>query len=289
MAIRKRKAGGFNTFTACISTTMVLVLIGTVAFFISVADNFGRSVRENLSVEILLSDSISQKQTKDLQAYLSKQVPVKSVTYTSKEQVAKDQSELLGSDPEEFYGVNFYPASFELLIKADYANKDSLNKYLPAIKSRPFVTEVILPDELMDDINRNIHMAAIFLLSIALLQVFVSLALINNTMRFSAYANRYTIYTMRLLGARQNFIRRPYLRQAFWIGFVASLLALSLLAGALQILLKWDAAFQQYIDLKVYVVTCSSVAIIGILLTVVCAFFSVTRILRLSGDKIHLQ
>ena len=70
---------------------------------------------------------------------------------------------------------------------------------------------------------------------------------------------------------------------------MASLLALGLLAGALQILLKWDAAFQQYIDLKVYIVTCSSVAVIGILLTVVCAFFSVTRILRLSGDKIHLQ
>lgn len=289
MAIRKRTAGGFNSFTACISTAMVLVLLGTVVFFVSVADNLGRTMKENFSVQVLLSDSISQGQTYELQTFLRKQVPVRLVSYTSKEKATKEQAEVLGSDPEEFLGNSPYPASFELLLKADYANNDSLRKYMKAVKTRPFVTDVIYPEDLMDAVNRNIHTASIVLLCIALLLGFVSFALISNTMRFSAYANRHTIYTMRLIGARQSFIRRPYLRQAFWIGLIASLVALALLAGALHALLKWDDGIRALLSTDVLVLTCGCVIITGILLTVICAFFSVTRFLRLSGDKIHLQ
>lgn len=289
MVKKKRTAGGFNTFTACISTAMVLVLLGTVVFFVSVADNLGRTMKENFSVQVLLSDSISQHQAYQLQTFLRKQKPVRTVSYTSKEKATKEQAEVLGSDPEEFLGNSPYPASFELLLKADYANNDSLKKYMKAVRTRPFVTDVIYPQNLMDAVNKNIHTASVVLLCIALLLAFVSFALIGNTMRFSAYANRYTIYTMRLIGARQRFIRKPYLWQAFWIGLVASLLAIAILFGAMQALLSWDEGIRTLLTPDVIVLTCGSVLITGILLTVMCAFFSVTRFLRLSGDKIHLQ
>ncbi|MCQ2293545.1 MAG: permease-like cell division protein FtsX [Bacteroidaceae bacterium] len=289
MAIRKRKAGGFNSFTACISTAMVLVLLGTVVFFVSVADNLGRTMKENFSVQVLLSDSISKSQTYELQTFLRQQKPVRTVSYTSKEKATKEQAEVLGSDPEEFLGNSPYPASFELLLKADYADNDSLGKYMKAVKARPFVTDVIYPEDLMEAVNSNINTASLVLLAIALLLGFVSFALISNTMRFSAYANRYSIYTMRLIGARQSFIRRPYLRQAFWIGLIASLLAIALLWAALQVLLSWDEGIRTLLTSKVLVFTCGTVIVTGLLLTVICAFFSVTRFLRLSGDQIHLQ
>lgn len=196
---------------------------------------------------------------------------------------------MLGSDPEEFLGHSPYPASFELLLKADYADNDSLDKYMEVVRRRPYVTDVIYPQDLMEAVNKNVKTASIVLLCIAVLLGLVSFTLISNTMRFSAYANRYTIYTMRLIGARRSFIRRPYLWQAFWIGLVAALLAILVLSGCLHALLSWDDGIRSLITPRVVATTGGTVLVVGILLTVLCAFFSVTRFLRLSGDKIHLQ
>lgn len=286
---RKRIIGGFSRITACISTTMVLILLGTVVFFVSVADNLGRSLKENFSVEVLLSDSISHHEAYLTQSFLKKLPPVRQISYTSKQEATQQQAEVLGSDPEEFLGHSPYPASFELLLKADYADNDSLDKYMEVVRRRPYVTDVIYPQDLMEAVNKNVKTASIVLLCIAVLLGLVSFTLISNTMRFSAYANRYTIYTMRLIGARRSFIRRPYLWQAFWIGLVAALLAIFVLSGCLHALLSWDDGIRSLITPRVVATTGGTVLVVGILLTVLCAFFSVTRFLRLSGDKIHLQ
>lgn len=289
MVKRKRSAGGFNTLTACISTTMVLVLLGTVVFFVSVADNLSRNMKENFSVQVLLSDSISHHQAFEMQQFLRRQKPVRHVSYTSKEAATREQAEVLGSDPEEFLGHSPYPASFELLLKADYANNDSLRQYMPAVRKRPFVTDVIYPQDLLDSVNRNLQTVSVVLLTLAILLAFVSLALINNIMRFSAYANRYNIYTMKLIGARWSFIRRPYLLQAMWIGLVASLAADGILYGVICALMGWDEAIVQLLTPSVLLLTFGSVPAVGLTLTLLCAFFSVNRFIRLRGNKIYLQ
>ncbi len=289
MVKRKRSAGGFNTLTACISTTMVLVLLGTVVFFVSVADNLSRNMRENFSVQVLLSDSISHHQAFEMQQFLRRQTPVRHVSYTSKEAATREQAEVLGSDPEEFLGHSPYPASFELLLKADYANNDSLRKYMPAVRKRPFVTDVIYPQDLLDSVNRNLQTVSVVLLTLAILLAFVSLALINNIMRFSAYANRYNIYTMKLIGARWSFIRRPYLLQAMWIGLIASVAADGILYGVIYALMGWDEAIVQLLTPTVLLSTFGIVPAVGLSLTLLCAFFSVNRFIRLRGNKIYLQ
>lgn len=268
---------------------MVLVLLGTVVFFVSVADNVGRTMKENFSIQVLLSDSISNKETQDMQKYLGKLKPVRTVSYTSKEQATKEQAEVLGSDPEEFLGNSPYPASFELLLRADYANNDSLKKYMKEVSERQYVTDVIYPQDLMDAVNRNLQTASAVLLGIAALLGLVSLTLINNTMRFSAYANRYTIYTMKLIGARWSFIRRPYLLQALWIGLVASILADGALLAAMHALVSWDEGIRDLLTPEVLALSLGTVPVVGITLTLICAFFSVNRFLRMRSNKLFLQ
>lgn len=45
----------------------------------------------------------------------------------------------------------------------------------------------------------------------------LSIVLINNTIRLLIYSRkRFTIYTMRLVGATSGFIRRPFIRSSVW-------------------------------------------------------------------------
>ena len=123
--------------TLCISTTMVLVLLGLVVLSVLTTRNLSDYVRENLTVTVMLSDSVTAKDGIALGKKLQKQHYAKEVTYISKEQALKEQTEAMGSDPSEFLGVNPFVATLEMHMYADYANADSLKKIVRQIKEPP--------------------------------------------------------------------------------------------------------------------------------------------------------
>ena len=289
MRKRKQRAGGrLNSVTAVISATMVLVLVGTVVFFAAVADNFSRSLRENFAIEVMLNDSLTVQQTRALQRQIERQPYTKRLTYTSKEEATRQQREALDTDPEEFLGGSPIPASFELFLKADYANGDSLSKFMPPIAKNPAVLDVVYPKDLLDNVNDNIGKVSLALLVVAALLGMVSIALINNTMRLSVARRKHTIQTMKLVGARWSFIRRPFLLQAFWMGLLSSLLADGVLFAGMAALLRWDIEAAALVTPMVMGVTLVAVPVVGILLTLTCAFFSVSKHLGMSRNEAYL-
>lgn len=287
---KKRNGGTFNTVTSCISTALVLILLGTVVLFVTMAGNFSRSVRENFTVEVLLDDSIADAELDLLRSELLAQPYAKQVTYISKEQGTREMMETLGARPEDFLGGSPIPAEFEVYLRADYANADSLNRYLPALKARPHVKELVYPLDLMDTMNHSIRVVSLVLLGVAVLLAFVSFALINNTVRMSIYARRFSIHTMKLVGARRSFIRRPFMRRAFWIGLVAALVADGVLLGGMLYLIRMNTNDEfEVVTPFVMGTTLGSVLACGLLLTLICTFFSVNRHLRMTTEQIYLK
>ena len=53
------KAGRFGAITTTISTTLVLILLGMVVLFVGIGNNFSQQLREGLTVEVMLHDSIA--------------------------------------------------------------------------------------------------------------------------------------------------------------------------------------------------------------------------------------
>ena len=126
------------------------------------------------------------------------------------------------------------------------------------------------------------------LLIVAALLGFVSLALINNTLRMSVAKRRHSIQIMKLVGAQWSFIRRPFLWQAFNIGFWAGLVADAVLYGGMYGLMTWDKEISTLITPTVMLVTLVSVPLIGVILTVISAFFSVNKHLGMSRHEAYL-
>ena len=171
-----------------------------------------------------------------------------------------------------------------MYLKADYANLDSLKRYEGDMQKISGVTEINYPRDIMEKLDRTIPSVSIILLVVAALLGVVSFSLINNTIRMSVYARRYSIHTMKLVGASWRFIRRPFIWQALRIGIVAAVIAGGLLAGALYYL-RFEAGtgniyFNQLVTPEVWIYTIGTIFACGIVLTVLCAFLSVNRHLR---------
>jgi len=204
--------------TSSISTTLVLLLLGLVVFFVLTAHNLSVYVRENISFSILISDDMKEADILKLQKKLNQEPFVKQSEYISKKQALKEQTEAMGTDPEEFLGYNPFTASIEIKLHSDYANSDSIAKIEKMVKRNSNIQDVLYRKELIDAVNDNIRNISLVLLALAVVLTFISFALINNTIRLAIYSKRFLIHTMKLVGASWSFIRRPFLRRNVWSG-----------------------------------------------------------------------
>ena len=210
--------------TAAISTTLVLVLLGTIVLFVITAQNLSTYVRENINISVLISDEMDSVQVKSMENSLKQARYAKSVEFISKEQALVEEIQAQGIDPTEFIGMNPYTASFEIKINAEHANPDSINAAVKKLKGNPDVVDVIYSKDLIKSVNDNIRKVSIILLIIAALFTYISFALINNTVRLTIFSKRFIINTMKLVGASWNFIRRPFLAQRYNLGLVSAIL-----------------------------------------------------------------
>ncbi len=273
--------------TSCISTTMVLMLLGMVVFFVLSAGNLSVYVRENISFSALLSDDMKETDILKFQKALDAKPYVKSTTYISKEQALLEETEAMGTDPQEFIGYNPFTASIEINLNSAYANADSLVWVEKDILKQSKVMEIVYPEALIDTVNRNVRKISIVLLGLAALLMIISFSLINNTIRLTIYAKRFLIHTMKLVGADWRFIRRPFLMRNLWIGIVSGLLANGLLVTGGYWLVKYEPQLIQIISTDMMLMVMGAVMGFGIVITVLCAYISINRYLRMKTDAIY--
>ena len=309
MKKRKKKTGsrrGMQMVTLCISTTIVLVLLGLIVLSVQTSRNLSSWVKENLTVTVMLGDDVSVNDAKRLCRELYHRPYSKNIDYVSKEQALKEQTKAMGSDPSEFLGANPFVASlelqlksdyanhgslkwivYELQMKSDYANHDSLLWIAKEIRKHPQVTDVAYQEDLMDNVNINLSRINIILLVLAVLLTFVSFSLINNTVRLSVYSRRFLIHTMKLVGASWGFIRRPFIRQGLLVGVLASVLAIAVLAGCVYALYTYEPNIQNIITWVELAITAGAVLLFGILITVICSWISVGKFLRMTAGEMY--
>lgn len=282
-----RRHGGLQVATLCISTSLVLILLGVVVFTVLTARNLSSYVKENLTVTLMLSEDISLSESKKLSIKLGKEEYTSRTKFISPEQALKEHIKAMGSDPTEFLGGNPFVGSIEMQLNADYANSDSLRLISKKLKADPRITDIIYQKDLMDLINSNIRKVSIVLLALAALLAFISFSLINNTVRLAIFARRFTIHTMKLVGASWSFIRWPFLRVALVEGFVAALVANACLAGAYYGLYSFEKDIAVVVDYIVLGATGVSVLLAGLLLTTFCTYLSVNKFLRMKAGDLY--
>ena len=273
--------------TSSISTTLVLLLLGLVVFFVLGAHNLSVYVKENINFSILISDDMKESDILKLQKKLDKEPFVKETEYISKKQALREQTEAMGTDPQEFLGYNPFTASIEIKLHSDYANSDSIAKIEKKIKRNTNIQEVLYQKDLIDAVNDNIRNISLMLLGLAVILTFISFALINNTIRLTIYSKRFLIHTLKLVGASWSFIRRPFLRRNFWIGVLSAVIADAVLWGAAYWLVSYEPELIRVITPEVMLLVSVAVLVFGVLITWLCALLSINKYLRMKASTLY--
>lgn len=284
---KTRNRQGLQVFTLCISTAMVLILLGMVVLTVFTARNLSSYVKENLTVTMLLGEDITDPEAQQLCDKLVTKPYINKLDFISKEQVLQEQKEVLGTDPSEFAGTNPFGSQIEFQLNAEYATNDSLKWISDELTKIPKVTEIRYPEDLVESVNKTLARMSIVLLVLAGLLLIVSFVLINNTVKLGIYARRFNIHTMKLVGASWGFIRRPFIKQAIVLGIVAAIIALVVLAAGLYFLFRFDPEVKEVLTWQVMAITGIAVLLAGVIITTICSWLSVNKFLKMKAGELY--
>ena len=278
----------FNMYlTTTISVAMVLFLIGLECVLLLSANSLINQVKENTTVEIVFTPQAETSDFNRLQEMLKASDYCLDCRIISAEQALKEHIEYLGDDPSKFLGYNPLTASCEMHVKANYANNDSIAVIESKLTTLPYVEKVIYQKDLLSVLNRNINELSIVLLAVVVLLLFISLALIGNTIRLQIYAQRFLINTMKLVGATSWMIKAPILRKNMSMGFVAAILAL----GAVSAVYYY---VNVHMGVQLFPLTWQNmlfvsgvIILIGLTITILASLFATGRYIRMKSNTMY--
>ena len=278
----------FNArFNSIVSISLVLLLTGIMLVLGLVANRLSQHVKENITLSVIVDDEMRLPDVKMFQQRLAASPWVKSVEYIDKESALKDLTENLGENPEDFLGYNPLLASFDIFLKADYANTDSINVIEKALKQNKGVEDVIYRKDLVHLVNENVRRISVILLVLAFFLTIISFSLIRNTVRLMIYSKRFLIRTMQLVGASNNFIRKPFLIENLWTGIIAAVVATAILSGLMIYVEQRLNGSLQLLDFATMAVVFFSLLIFGLLIIISATWLAVTRYLKMNVSDLY--
>lgn len=283
-AKRKLKTSYLSTV---VSITLVLYMLGLLWLIIMHAKKLSDYVKENIGFTVFLNEEVKEVDIIQLQKTLDAREYVKSTEYVPKEKAATDLQKDLGEDFIDFLGYNPLPSSIEVRLKAAFANSDSLAVLENELVKNKNVKEVSYQKSLVSMVNENLRKISLIILGFSSLLLIIAIALINNTIRLSVYSKRFLIRTMQLIGATENFIRRPFLLQGLLQGIVGSVIALILLVFTLYFAQKEVPELQKLQDTALFIKLFIFVTVLGIIISWASTYMAVRKYLRIKTDYLY--
>ncbi len=283
--IRRRLAGAW--LSTVISISLVLLLVGVAGLLVANARSVSDYFKENMQVSVLMKQEVGDDEAMEYVSDLDAKPFIKSTTFVSREQGAKEMMDLLGEDFLNVFEAAPIPVSVDVTLKADYVSSDSLEVVKNEIMKSPLVDEVVYQQSLVDKLNTNLRKISMVLGVFIVLLLFISFVLINNTVRLNVFSRRFTIHTMRLVGATKSFIRAPFLVQAVFQGLFSALLATLMLVGILFFVRSEFAQLFEVFRLDMLLIVIGVEILAGVLICVVSTALVVGRLVSLSKDELY--
>jgi cell division transport system permease protein len=290
MALRVKKIVSNRLRTSylssVISTALVLFLLGVVGILLYNLNRLPETIRNQITVTTNLEDTITDRSAMRVLAIVELKEFVDKARYKSKEEAVKEMSGELGDGFIKLLDENPFPSSIEISLKENYFSEEGIEHATRELRNIQGVKDVIYHKSLFKQVAENTKNVSIIILIFVALLLFISVFLINNTIRLAIYSKRFLINTMKLVGANTAFIRTPFLAASVWQGLISGFIAIILLLGLIIFLRNDFSNILELTDAKMFGVLFSVMLILGSLINFISTYIIVTKYTKIGADDL---
>lgn len=273
--------------SSLISISLVLLLVGIASLLLVNARAISDYFKENMQVSVMMKQSVTESDALRYKDELDKADFIRSSVFVSREQGRREMEEMLGEDFLSVFETAPIPVSIDITLNAEYVSADSIEVVKTHIMKSPKVEEVVYQRSLIDTLNANLSKISMVLSVFIALLLFISFVLINNTVRLNVFARRFTIHTMKLVGATKSFIRAPFMVQSLFQGVFAAFVAIMAIVVMLYFI---RSEFQQLFEvfrLELLLVVMGIVVGSGIIICSLSTWLVVNKLVSLKKDELY--
>lgn len=274
-------------FSVVLSVFLVLFLLGLLGLFVINSKRLSDNFKEDIPMTVFFKNDATDSTFAAFDAEMKTAKFAKDYTFVSKEDAAREHEKVFGENFMQFLGANPLQNSYDIHLKAEYVTNPGFSRVENKIRQNPMVADIVYDKQLITLVNDNVRQISMWILIISGVFAFISVLLINSSMRLSIYANRFIIKTMQMVGATKSFIRRPFIRRSIILGLIGSLMAVGALVGLLFYIDINYPTMTIFKDIDLTIGVLLLVLLLGVLITWVSTFFATTRFLNLRTDDLY--
>ena len=274
-------------FSVVLSIFLVLFLLGILGFFIINSRKLADDFKEEIAMTVFFKNEANDTILKSFGQELKTARYAKSFVYVSKEVAAKQHSDIIGEDFVTFLGENPLQNSYDIHLKANFVERDSIAKIEASLRKNAMISDIVYDKQLVNLVNDNIKKVSLWILIASGLLTIIAILLINSSLRLSIYSNRFIIKTMQMVGATKSFIRKPFVMRSVKLGMIGAGLAIVALLGLLIYLDNTYPGLGILDDKLLVALVLVSVFGIGVLITWISTYFATQRFLNLRTDDLY--
>lgn len=274
-------------FSVVLSVFLVLFLLGVLGLFIINSKKLADDFKEKIAMTVFFKNEANDSIIKAFNAELKRAPFARSFVYVTKEEAAKQHTDIIGEDFLTFLGENPLLNSFDIHLKADYVVKDSIAKIESRLRKNTMISDIVYDKQLVNLVNDNIKKVSMWILIVSGFLTVIAVLLINSSLRLSIHSNRFIIKTMQMVGATKSFIRKPFVMRSIKLGLLGAGLAIVALIG---LLIYVDTNFPGLgilEDKALIGLVLLTVLGIGVLITWLSTHFATQRFLNLRTDDLY--
>jgi cell division transport system permease protein len=252
------------TLMSIISITFTIFLLGLYLFLNLNVQHVISSLRKRIEIEVFIKPAVSEENILKLRGKIERIEGVESVSYITKDGAARRFKSEFGQDIYEIFDYNPLPSSFIITLMEDYRRFNQVADISKRIEIYPEVDDVVYHKVFLATIDRYIHLVIIVALVIGIIITIIAITLIYNTIRLSIFARKEIIKIMRLVGATEGFIKRPFIIEGIIQGLLGSLFASLIIFYGIKCIKLLLYPFI-YMDNRIYLVLFLFAIIMGML------------------------
>ncbi len=232
--VLKEGVAGLNrarlaAFTSVFSLFVAVLLVGVLSRVGYNAYEVMQILKQQVEVEVFLQN-IDDRTSQEIRERIESETIVSELSYISRDSASKIFQQDFGIGSDALADLQFLPASFKVKIvdNAEIAQIDSLVQQVSGFRG---VDEVRFNQALLQTLESRTETLFIIGGAIGAFILFVAMVLVFNTIRLTIYAKRDLIRAMKLVGATNSFIRRPFLVEGMMQGVIAGTAAAAIVFG----------------------------------------------------------
>lgn len=278
-----------NRSSTILSITLVMFLLGLCLLVEYHSYRLTHDMQERITFKVDLEPEIEEAEAQAILTQIESLPYVKHVDYISRDEAAEIFSEDLNDDFVKFIGYNPLYPSMMVNLKIDYLpegrqveHATTIDQFTNDVSKIEKVTNVAYQESVVNEMNNIFYRVSWILIIFMVLLIIVSILMIRSTMSIVLYAQRDTIRTMQLVGAKSGFIARPFLKRSIWYGLLGAIIAILVLAIAVGTFNRTLGGFDllNTTHMSWYGGIAAIIIILGIVLSYFSTLFTVNKYLH---------